>query len=92
VLTAVVAGDVVFAVLGTIGGHHRTGREPAVRVAKDQRRQGNARTLCAALLSWGAERGASRSNAQVLAQLRRDRAVRVAGFHYAAPESLHRRP
>jgi ribosomal protein S18 acetylase RimI-like enzyme len=36
------------------------------RVAKDQRRQGNARTLCAALLSWGAERGASRSNAQVL--------------------------
>lgn len=39
----------------------------AVRVAEDRRRRGHARTLCAALLSWAAERGAARAYVQVLA-------------------------
>lgn len=39
----------------------------AVRVAEEHRRRGHARAVCEALLSWGAERGASRCYVQVLA-------------------------
>jgi GNAT superfamily N-acetyltransferase len=39
----------------------------AVRVAEDRRRRGHARTLCAALLAWGAENGATHAYVQVLA-------------------------
>ena len=39
----------------------------AVRVVEEQRRRGHARTLCAALLAWGGERGATRAYVQVLA-------------------------
>lgn len=76
VLTAVVDGDVAFgrvdtaavgraAVTTTPDGHRWVGLS-AVRVAEDQRRRGHARTLCAALLDWGARRGADRAYVQVL--------------------------
>jgi N-acetylglutamate synthase len=38
----------------------------AVHVAAEHRRQGHARTLCQALLNWGARRGAARAYVQVL--------------------------
>ncbi|MCV7170236.1 GNAT family N-acetyltransferase, partial [Mycobacterium manitobense] len=38
----------------------------AVRVADDRRRRGHARTLCGALLDWGAARGATRAYVQVV--------------------------
>src|SRR5690625_1417468 len=37
----------------------------ALRVAADRRRQGHGRAVCSALAAWGAERGATRSYAQV---------------------------
>ena len=39
----------------------------AVHVADDVRRQGLARTLCAGLLAWGREHGATRGYVQVVA-------------------------
>ncbi|MEO3758762.1 GNAT family N-acetyltransferase [Mycobacterium sp. B14F4] len=76
VLTAVVDGEAVF---GSIGGA-AVGRAAvtaspdgtrwvglsAVRVDESQRRHGHARRLCAALLAWGAEHGATRAYLQVL--------------------------
>ena len=38
----------------------------ALRSPRAQRRRGHARDLCAALLAWGADRGATRAYAQVL--------------------------
>jgi ribosomal protein S18 acetylase RimI-like enzyme len=38
-----------------------------VRVAEDQRRRGHARTLCAGLLAWAADHGATRAYVQVIA-------------------------
>ncbi|MBO0681447.1 GNAT family N-acetyltransferase [Mycolicibacterium sp. S2-37] len=77
VLTAVVDGEVAFgriddAAVGraAVTPAHDGGRWAglsAVRVAEDRRREGHARTLCAALLSWATTRGATRAYVQVLA-------------------------
>jgi N-acetylglutamate synthase len=71
VLTAVVDGEVVFGRVGSaaIGRAAVTNGWvglSAVRVAADQRRRGYARMLCATLLDWGAQHGATRAYAQVL--------------------------
>ena len=75
VLTAVVDGEVAFATIAdaavgrgavTTVDSGRLGVS-AVRVVEEQRRRGHARTLCAALLAWGGERGATRAYVQVLA-------------------------
>ncbi|WP_099038283.1 N-acetylglutamate synthase, CG3035 family [Mycobacterium neglectum] len=76
VLSAVVDGDVVFAAVPGVAvaraavTHAPDGTRwvglSALKVAADQRRHGHARSLCAALLSWGAEQGASRAYTQVL--------------------------
>ena len=76
VLTAVVDGEVAFATIAdaavgrgavtTVDSGRWLGMS-AVRVVEEQRRRGHARTLCAALLAWGAERGATRAYVQVLA-------------------------
>jgi N-acetylglutamate synthase len=76
VLTAVVDGEVVFAtvegvavaraaVTGAPDGTRWLGLS-ALQVADDQRRRGHARSLCTALLSWGADRGVHRAYTQVL--------------------------
>jgi N-acetylglutamate synthase len=76
VLTAVVGGQVVFAsisdaavgraaVTDSLDGSRWLGMS-AVRVAEEQRRRGHARALCAALMAWGADRGATRAYVQVL--------------------------
>lgn len=76
VLTAVVDGEVVFATIedAAVGraavttapdGSRWVGLS-AVRVDEEARRRGLARTLCTALLAWGAERGATRGYVQVL--------------------------
>lgn len=77
VLAAVVDGQVVFgriddaavgraAVTPAHDGTRWVGLS-AVRVAEDHRRRGHARTLCAALLDWGARAGAGHAYVQVLA-------------------------
>ncbi|AQT78511.1 GNAT family N-acetyltransferase [Mycolicibacterium litorale] len=76
VLTAVVDGVAVFAsVTGAAVGRGAVTRAPdgtgwlgisAVRVDPGQRRRGHARTVCQALLGWGARNGASRAYVQVL--------------------------
>ncbi|MGE2716836.1 N-acetylglutamate synthase, CG3035 family [Mycolicibacterium litorale] len=77
VLTAVVDGAVAFgriddaavgraAVTPAHDGTRWVGVS-AVRVAEDRRRRGHARTLCAALLEWGARSGATHAYVQVLA-------------------------
>jgi N-acetylglutamate synthase len=76
VLSAVVDGQVVFAsVAGAAVARAALTHGPdgtcwvglsAMRVAADQRRHGHARSLCAALLSWGADHGAQRAYTQVL--------------------------
>jgi GNAT superfamily N-acetyltransferase len=78
VLTAVVEGDVVFASIkgaavgrGAVTQAMDGGRWlglSAVRVDEGQRRRGHARTLCSALMAWGAEHGATRCYTQVLAE------------------------
>jgi N-acetylglutamate synthase len=76
VLTAVVDGEVVFASIAdaAVGraavtdapdGSRWVGTS-AVRVVEDKRHRGHARRLCAALLAWGAGRGATRAYVQVL--------------------------
>lgn len=75
-LTAVVDGDVAFGMrAGVAVGRAAVTRAPdgtcwvglsAVRVADDNRRQGHARALCAALLAWGVDRGATRGYAHVV--------------------------
>jgi N-acetylglutamate synthase len=76
VLTAVVDGEVVFAsVEGVAVARAAVTDAPdgtrwlglsALQVADGQRRRGHARSLCTALLSWGASRGARRAYTQVL--------------------------
>jgi ribosomal protein S18 acetylase RimI-like enzyme len=76
VLTAVVDGQVAFgriddaavgraAVTPAHDGTRWVGLS-GVRVAEDRRRRGHARTVCAALLGWGARNGASHAYVQVL--------------------------
>jgi N-acetylglutamate synthase len=77
VLTAVVDGEVVFAAVeGVAVGRGAVTAAPdgsrwvglsSVRVATAHRRHGHARRVCAALLAWGAERGARRAYVEVLA-------------------------
>ncbi|MET0900886.1 MAG: GNAT family N-acetyltransferase [Mycobacterium sp.] len=77
VLTAVVDGEVTFAsITGATVGRGAVTTAPdgtrwlgisSVRVADARRRRGHARTICAALLNWGAEHGATRCYVQVLA-------------------------
>jgi N-acetylglutamate synthase len=77
VLTAVVDGEVAFAELdGAAVGRAAVTEAPdgtrwvglsAVHVVEEARRRGLARDLCAALLAWGGERGATRPYVQVLA-------------------------
>lgn len=76
VLSAVVDGQVVFAtVAGTAVARAAVTDAPdgtrwvglsALKVAADQRRHGHARSVCSALLSWGADHGAQRAYTQVL--------------------------
>lgn len=75
VLTAVIDGEVVFASMpGVAVGRGAVTEGPdgtrwlgltALWVAPDRRRQGHGRAICAALLTWGADRGATRGYAQV---------------------------
>jgi N-acetylglutamate synthase len=76
VLTAVVDGEVVFATVEGVAvaraavtdapdGTRWLGLS-ALQVGDDQRRRGHGRSLCTALLSWGADRGAHRAYTQVL--------------------------
>ena len=77
VLTAVVDGEVTFAsIAGAAVGRAAVTATPdgtrwvglsAVHVLEDARRRSMARDLCAALLMWGASRGATRAYVQVLA-------------------------
>ena len=77
VLTAVVDGEVAFATTGGAAvGRAAVTEAPdgtrwvglaAVHVVEEARRRGLARDLCAALLAWGGERGATRAYVQVLA-------------------------
>ena len=77
VLTAVVDGEVVFAAFaGVAVGRGAVTADPdgtrwvgisSVRVAAEHRRHGHARQVCAALLAWGAARGARRAYVEVLA-------------------------
>lgn len=77
VLTAVVGGEVAFATTaGAAVGRAAVTTAPdgtrwvglsAVRVAETARRRGLAREICEALLAWGADRGATRTYVQVLA-------------------------
>lgn len=76
VLTAVINGEVVFAnVEGVAVARAAVTDAPdgtrwvglsALKVADDQRRRGHARSLCTALLGWGADHGAHRAYTQVL--------------------------
>lgn len=76
VLTAVVDGEVAFASIpGAAVGRAAVTTAPdgrrwvglsAVRVDEQSRGRGLARALCATLLHWGAERGATRGYVQVL--------------------------
>jgi GNAT superfamily N-acetyltransferase len=76
VLKAVVDGEVVFAtVAGAAVARAAVTKGPdgtrwvglsALKVVAGQRRRGHARSLCTALLSWGADHGAQRAYTQVL--------------------------
>ncbi|WP_101950501.1 N-acetyltransferase [Mycobacterium sp. 3519A] len=76
VLTAVVDGEVAFgAIAGAAVGRAAVTTAPdgtrwvglsAVHVVPQARRRGLARDLCAGLLAWGGERGATRAYVQVL--------------------------
>lgn len=78
VLTAVVDGEVVFGELASAAvGRAAVTDAPdgtrwaglsSVHVSEDARRQGLARTLCAGLLDWARERGATRAYVQVVAE------------------------
>jgi ribosomal protein S18 acetylase RimI-like enzyme len=77
VLTAVIDGEVAFAsIAGAAVGRAAVTAAPdgtrwvglsAVHVVEEARRRGLARELCAALLAWGGEHGATRAYVQVLA-------------------------
>jgi RimJ/RimL family protein N-acetyltransferase len=76
VLTAVVDGAVIFASIpGAAVARAAVTEAPdgmrwlglsALRVADEHRRRGHARTMCTALLKWGAHHGARRAYTQVL--------------------------
>ena len=76
VLTAVIDGELAFAsVAGAAVGRAAVTAAPdgtrwvglsAVHVIEEARRRGLARDLCAALLAWGGDRGATRGYVQVL--------------------------
>ena len=96
VLKAVVDGEVVFATVAgaavaraavTKGadGTRWVGLA-ALKVAADQRRRGHARSLCTALLSWGADHGAQRAYTQVL-----DDNFSATAFFESMGFSLHHR-
>lgn len=78
VLTAVVDGEVAFGELaGAAVGRVAVTEAPdgtrwaglsAVHVSEENRRKGLARRLCAGLLGWAHERGATRAYVQVLAE------------------------
>lgn len=75
VLTAVVDGEVIFASIPGVAvgrGAVTKGQDgtrwlglSSVRVAPDRCRQGFGRAICAALLAWGVDHGATRGYAQV---------------------------
>jgi len=77
VLTAVLDGELGFATrasaavgraaVTTAPNGTRWAGLAAVQVATDERRMGHARALCATLLAWAAERGATDAYVQVLA-------------------------
>ncbi|AGB20907.1 acetyltransferase, ribosomal protein N-acetylase [Mycobacterium sp. JS623] len=77
VLTAVIGGVVAFAsAAGAAVGRAAVTEAPdgtrwvglsAVHVVEEARRRGLARDVCAALLAWGGEQGATRAYVQVLA-------------------------
>lgn len=78
VLSAVVDGDVVFATIGDVAvaraavtaapdGTRWVGLS-ALRVGDEHRRRGHARNVCAALLRWGADQGATRAYTQVVVE------------------------
>jgi GNAT superfamily N-acetyltransferase len=76
VLAAVVGGDIVFALRADAAvGRASVTQAPdgtrwlglsAVRVAPDSRGKGHAKAVCAALLAWGIDHGATRGYAQVV--------------------------
>jgi RimJ/RimL family protein N-acetyltransferase len=76
VLAAVVDGEVIFATVpGAAVARAAITEAPdgtrwvglsALKVAEDHRRRGHARTVCTALLAWGADHGARRAYTQVL--------------------------
>ena len=96
VLTAVVDGSVIFATVpGAAVARASVTEAPdgtrwlglsALKVAEDQRRHGHARTLCRALMAWGADQGATRAYMQVIA----DNASAIALFE-SMGFSLHHR-
>lgn len=109
VLTAVVDGVVVFGELADAAvGRAVVTEAPdgtrwvgvsAVHVADEARRQGLARTLCAGLLGWGRDHGATRAYVQVVADNTAARALYESmGFvvhhrsRYVRAEDLLERP
>ena len=78
VLTAVIDGEVAFATIaGAAVGRAAVTVSPdgtrwvglsALRVAEDARRRGHARSLCSALLAWGADNGATRAYTQAVVE------------------------
>lgn len=96
VLTAVIDGEVTFAKIADAGvGRGAVTTAPdgtrwvglsAVHVVEEARGRGVARTLCAALLAWGFDRGATRAYTQVLA----DNTAAIA-LHESMGFSVHHR-
>lgn len=106
VLTAVVDGELMFggragvaigraALTAAPDGSRWVGLSE-VRVAAEHRGQGYARAVCAALLAWGADRGATRGYAQVIDTAAALGLFESLGFtpqhrcRYLTAESLHR--
>lgn len=96
VLTAVVDGEVAFATVpGAAVGRAAVTTAPdggrwvglsAVRVAEEARGRGLGRGLCSALLSWGADHGATRGYVQVLV----DNTVAIGLYRSMGFEVQHR--
>ena len=78
VLSAVIDGEVAFATIaGAAVGRAAVTVSPdgtrwvglsALRVEEDARRRGHARSLCSALLAWGADNGATRAHTQTVVE------------------------
>lgn len=96
VLTAVLDGSAIFAtVAGAAVARAAVTSAPdgtrwlglsALKVAPHERRHGHARSVCAALLAWGADQGATRAYTQVLA----DNASAIALFESMGFRLHHR--